>query len=303
MAAAHRGAHPREADGHRRRHRMAALSTDVDERRRASGPTFAAHNGKNGRLSVQTDPRFYRNAAGHRATSRALRRIAPNIMVKIPATARGVGDRSGHGRGISINATVCFTLSQCVAVAEAIERGLERRERRRPRHLDDGSGVHDHGRPSRRLAESGDGQGRHHHGSRASRMGRRRGVQEDLSPLPGSRLSRCVCSSAAFRNHMHWSELIGGDVVISPPPAWQKRFVASDVQVVSRIDTPSIPRLSTISIGASPISGARTTSWACRSTSSTAIAPTQAHAASVPRPRAMISRADSRVMLPDPDEA
>src|SRR5260221_3632793 len=25
--------------------------------------------------------------------------------------------------------------------------------------------------------------------------------------------------SAAFRNHMHWSEFIGGGVVISPPPA------------------------------------------------------------------------------------
>jgi hypothetical protein len=23
-----------------------------------------------------------------------------------------------------------------------------------------------------------------------------------------------------FRNHMHWSELIGGEVVISPPYAW-----------------------------------------------------------------------------------
>ncbi len=31
-------------------------------------------------------------------------------------------------RGISINATVCFTLPQCVAVAEAVERGLQRRE-------------------------------------------------------------------------------------------------------------------------------------------------------------------------------
>ncbi len=44
--------------------------------------------------------------------------------------------------------------------------------------------------------------------------------------------------SAAFRNHMHWSELIGGDVVISPPSAWQKRFVASDISVEHRIDTP-----------------------------------------------------------------
>jgi transaldolase len=44
--------------------------------------------------------------------------------------------------------------------------------------------------------------------------------------------------SAAFRNHMHWSEFIGGDVVISPPHAWQVRFNASDIAPVSRIDRP-----------------------------------------------------------------
>ncbi|MGA8272422.1 MAG: transaldolase family protein, partial [Candidatus Sulfotelmatobacter sp.] len=44
--------------------------------------------------------------------------------------------------------------------------------------------------------------------------------------------------SAAFRNHMHWSEFIGGDVVISPPYSWQLRFNASDVEVRSRIDEP-----------------------------------------------------------------
>jgi transaldolase len=44
--------------------------------------------------------------------------------------------------------------------------------------------------------------------------------------------------SAAFRNHMHWSELIGGNVVISPPYAWQQRFNASDVQVRNRIQNP-----------------------------------------------------------------
>jgi transaldolase len=37
---------------------------------------------------------------------------------------------------------------------------------------------------------------------------------------------------------MHWSELIGGDVVISPPYAWQLRFNASDIQVVPRIENP-----------------------------------------------------------------
>jgi transaldolase len=49
--------------------------------------------------------------------------------------------------------------------------------------------------------------------------------------------------SAAFRNHMHWSEFIGGDVVISPPCAWQKRYNASDIPIVSRIDTPVDERI------------------------------------------------------------
>jgi hypothetical protein len=44
--------------------------------------------------------------------------------------------------------------------------------------------------------------------------------------------------SAAFRNHMHWSELIGGDVVISPPYARQVRHNASDIALAPRIDKP-----------------------------------------------------------------
>ncbi len=49
--------------------------------------------------------------------------------------------------------------------------------------------------------------------------------------------------SAAFRNHLHGSEFIGGDVVISPPYMWQLRYNASDVEVVPRIDTPVDPRI------------------------------------------------------------
>jgi transaldolase len=44
--------------------------------------------------------------------------------------------------------------------------------------------------------------------------------------------------SAAFRNHMHWSEFIGGDVVISPPHKWQVRYNASGIKVESRIERP-----------------------------------------------------------------
>ena len=49
--------------------------------------------------------------------------------------------------------------------------------------------------------------------------------------------------AAAYRNHLHWSELIGGDVVLSPPCKWQKRFNGSDVTVANRIDTPVDPKI------------------------------------------------------------
>jgi transaldolase len=48
--------------------------------------------------------------------------------------------------------------------------------------------------------------------------------------------------SAAFRNHMHWSQFIGGDVVISPPHAWQVRLNASGIPAIPRMDDPVDPR-------------------------------------------------------------
>jgi transaldolase len=42
---------------------------------------------------------------------------------------------------------------------------------------------------------------------------------------------------------MQWSELMGGDIVISPPYSWQVRFNASDIEVRSRIDNPVHPKI------------------------------------------------------------
>ena len=49
--------------------------------------------------------------------------------------------------------------------------------------------------------------------------------------------------AAAMRHHLHWSEFIGGDVVITLPSAWQKRFNASDVEVRPRMDDPVDPAI------------------------------------------------------------
>ncbi len=44
--------------------------------------------------------------------------------------------------------------------------------------------------------------------------------------------------AAAYRSHLHWSELIGGDVILTIPAKWQRAFNASDIEVRSRIDDP-----------------------------------------------------------------
>jgi transaldolase len=41
-----------------------------------------------------------------------------------------------------------------------------------------------------------------------------------------------------MRHQLHWSELIGGDVVITMPYLWQQRFNASAVEVRARFDNP-----------------------------------------------------------------
>src|ERR1700736_1998961 len=93
-------------------------------------PIFDAHEGRNGRLSVQTDPRLYRDTQAIVAQAEEFARLAPNIIVKIPVTRAGIpAIEEATYRGISINATVSFTLPQCIAVAEAVERGLARREK------------------------------------------------------------------------------------------------------------------------------------------------------------------------------
>ena len=40
---------------------------------------------------------------------------------------------------------------------------------------------------------------------------------------------------------MHWSELIGGDIVLTLPFEWQTLFNASDIEVIERMQNPVAP--------------------------------------------------------------
>src|SRR5437870_9058886 len=204
-------------------------------------PVFEAQGGRNGRLSIQTDPRPYRDTTAIVRQVEEFSRLAPNMIVKIPATRAGIpAIEEATYRGISINATVCFTLPQCVAVAEAVERGLKRREK-------EGKPIADMGPVCTIMVGRLD--------DWMKKVAEKEGVLVDPGIFEWAGVAvfkktyrlfkergyRIRLLSAAFRNHMHWSQLIGGDVVISPPHAWQVRINASGIAAVPRIDEPVDP--------------------------------------------------------------
>ena len=201
-------------------------------------PVFERHKGKNGRLSIQTDPRFYRDSHAILRQAVHFNELAPNMIVKIPVTRAGIpAIEEATAAGISINATVCFTLPQCLAAAEAVERGLARRECQ-------GLDISTMGPICTIMVGRLD--------DWLKVVAEKQGIIIDPGYLEWAGVAvfkktyRIFCErgyrlrllSAAFRNHMHWSEFIGGDVVISPPYKWQLRYNASDIAVIPRIDRP-----------------------------------------------------------------
>jgi len=207
-------------------------------------PAFDAHKGRNGRLSIQTDPRLFRDAKAMADQAALFSKLAPNMIVKIPATSIGIqAMEEATAQGVSINATVSFTVSQAIAVAEAIERGLNRREEAGEDistmgpvctimvgRVDDWLKVY----ANKNNVLTSDPGFLEWAGvavfKKAYEIYRERGFRPRLL-------------AAAYRNPLQWSQLIGGDIVLSPPTPWQKRFNGSDITVENRIDDPVNPAI------------------------------------------------------------
>jgi transaldolase len=206
-------------------------------------PAFVRHHGRKGRLSMQTNPTFWRSPDWMLEHGRHFASLAPNIIVKFPATAVGIGVmEEATYRGVSVNCTVSFSVAQAVAAAEAVERGLRRREA-------EGLPVDDMGPVITIMM------GRLEDWLRV--LTERDGIVCDPDALPWSGIAvfkraheifqvrgyRARPLGAAIRHHLHWSQLIGGECIVTLPSAWQKRFNASAVAVRSRIDDPVEPRI------------------------------------------------------------
>ena len=204
-------------------------------------PVWARNAGLKGRLSIQTNPMYYRNPEAIVAQARHFDTLAPNMQVKMPVTRAGVeAVEESTYHGVNVNATVSFTVPQAVAVAEAVERGLNRRAA-------EGKDVSQM-RPvcTIMIGRTDDW---------IKMVAKRDNVDIDPDHLNWAGIAvfkhaydiwqergyRVRLLAAAYRHLGHWSELIGGDVVLTIPYDWQLKINASDIRVVERMQNPVDP--------------------------------------------------------------
>lgn len=201
-------------------------------------PIWEAHAARRGWICMQVSPRLYPDAQAMVAQGRRFAELRPNMAVKVPAVEGGlkaIEELVAHG--VSVNATVLFTVPQALAVAEAMERGLDRADwagrdvtriacwvtimvGRLDDHLRDQAAAQNLAIDAEQVRQASTAVMR-----KAYRLFKERGY-------------RATLLAAAMRSHHHWSEFVGGDLIVTIPPAWQEKFNASGVEVRPRIDEP-----------------------------------------------------------------
>ena len=206
-------------------------------------PVYEKTHGQKGKLSLQVNPKFYRNSDLMFKQGKYLASLAPNIAVKCPALPAGiVALEKLTANGICINATVSFTVPQAVQVAEAIERGLDQAEQ-------DGKNIEKLTPYVTIMVGRID--------DHLKRIKQSKNIDVDPEIIDWASIAvfknaykifqkrgyRSKLLAAAFRNQMHWSELVGGDIVISMPYDWWNKFNALDIEVKNRINNPVDPTI------------------------------------------------------------
>ncbi len=206
-------------------------------------PVFEREHGKRGRLSIQTDPAAYRDSKAMLVQAAYFDKLLPNMQVKIPATKAGINIvEEATYQGINLNVTVSFTVPQVLAVGEAVERGLRRRE-------NEGKDVSKMSPVATLMVGRID--------DWIKVLAKRDGIEIDPEYLEwcgvacvkrayqifNERGYRAKVLPAAYRNFYHWTEFIGADMALTIPYEWQKKFNESDTEIEPRMDIPVDPKI------------------------------------------------------------
>ena len=212
-------------------------------------PEYRRSGGRRGYVCAQVNPARAGDREPMLAMARRFHAWAPNIAVKLPATAAGLDVLEDCiAGGITATATVSFTVPQAVAIAERHRRGLERARANAAL-------------PGRCFAVLMIG--RLDDYVREVAHDRRAAVQESDIRQAGLAATKRACSIyrerryeavllvAALRGAYHMTELAGAELIMSIAPPYQEVLLTEDPPHEERIfdEIPSdvIERLSQIS--------------------------------------------------------
>jgi transaldolase len=199
-------------------------------------PRFEASEGRSGFVCAQVNPARAGDRECMYPMAKRFHAWAPNIAVKLPATAAGLDVlEDSVAEGITTTATVSFTVPQVIAVAERHRAGIRRA---RAQGIEPGHcfAVIMIGRLDDYLREVA-------HDCRA-------GVSESDICQSGLAVSKrayslykargyeAVLLVAALRGDYHLTELAGADLLMSIHPNYQATFVSTDFPREERIDRP-----------------------------------------------------------------
>ncbi len=197
-------------------------------------PVYVGSGGRHGYVCAQVDPAFAGDRGKMFDQAKKFAGIAPNISVKLPATAAGLDVlEECCALGLHVTGTVSFTLSQMLAIAERHAAGIRRA---RAAGIEPGTclSVIMIGRIDDYLREV----------IKDSKLD----IPEEIVSQAGLAVAkrayrifqeRSYCAricAAALRGTYHASELAGADLILSVHPSWQKVFLKSDIPFEERID-------------------------------------------------------------------
>jgi len=197
-------------------------------------PQYEKTGGTTGYVCAQVNP----NRAGDRETMLAMAqrftRWAPNIAVKLPATAAGLDVLEDcAAEGITCTLTISYTVPQAIAIAERYRRGVQRAKARGVTpgkcfavimigRLDDYLREVAHDRRAQ-VSESDIRQAGLAVTKRAYSIYKQRGYET-------------VLLVAALRGTHHMTELAGAEVIMSIFPSIQEMLLAPELPREERID-------------------------------------------------------------------
>ncbi len=204
---------------------------------RAAGmylPLYERSGGNAGFVCAQVNP----SRAGERESMHAMARRfhawAPNIAVKLPAVAAGLDVLEDCiAQGITVTATVSFTVAQAVSIGERCRAG---RKRARNGGIEPGKcfAVIMIGRLDDYLREvASDNKARANESDvRQSGLA----VTKRAYRIYRERAYEAVLLVAALRGPYHLTELAGAELLMSIAPAAQEWFITADYPREQRID-------------------------------------------------------------------